>query len=147
MDDDISKQIKDAKQAIAEQKKAIAKLEAQAAIKKQTTKLDTITKVRAEIAEVYKKYKVSPTDLKAYPVSYKFRSGRNRSNDENADWIQKYISGGGKLADLTNNATQHDLDALRKLSKKGSRKKRAPKAAAAAGEFSPKQASGSKGAA
>ena len=146
MDDDIGKQIKEAKEAIAEQKKAIAKLEARAAIRKQTAKLDTITQVRAEIAEVYKKYKISPAELKAYPVSYKFRNGRNRSNDENADWIQKYISGGGKLADLANNATQHDLNELNKLNKKGSRKKRAPKAAAS-GEFSPKQASGSKGAA
>lgn len=129
-----------------EKESQIAELEKQLSLKKFTAKLDKITKVRAALAAVYKEHGVTPAEVKAYPISYKFRNGRNRSNDETAEWIKTFISKGGTLADLENNARQHDLTELGKLSKKGSRKKKDTNKTTS-NDFKAKEASSGKGAA
>lgn len=122
--DDIQKKLEEAHATLAEANKAIARLEEEKKLQKQLAKLSKVNQIRAELDAVFKKHNFSPRELNKYPKSYKYRLGRYRSNDPNEAWIKDFLSEGGTLEGLENNAIRHDLDQLKKLNKTGIRKPR-----------------------
>lgn len=121
--------------ALAELKKARAELDRKIAEAEQHEKISALIKkweripdYKKEIQAIKDKYKLSESDISNAPMIYKYRHGKKRTNDENTDWVKEYISKGGSISDLENNAmnflTREATKQLRQRRKKTTSKAR-----------------------
>lgn len=83
---------------------------------------------KSELKALQAKYRFSKEELSKCPTLYKYRDGKRRTNDENTDWVKEYISKGGSISDLENNAmnflTREATKQLRQRRKKTTSKAR-----------------------
>jgi hypothetical protein len=108
--------------------------------KKISALIEKWQKVQAYLGEIESlkdKYNLTDATISRAPMFYKYRDGKRRTNDKHEDWIQDYISKGGSISALEQNATQFlEREALKQLKtkrgKKASTKKSTDKTSAPA---------------
>ena len=102
--DRLKKELESAREAIADANKRIKAVKAEKAVLTHIEKWSLVEDYRASLEEERKKRNLSVADISRYPTRYKYRKGKNRGNDKNADWVKTHLKSGGTLDELIHNA-------------------------------------------
>jgi hypothetical protein len=127
---------------VAKLKAQIEKLEKELKVAEKQSEIDNIIDIwervqayKNELASLKKKHGVTDRDIASSKDIYKYRKGKNRTNDADADWVKSHIDAGGTISDLEQNARAFlQREAKQKLADIAREKRKRKLAAARGGE-------------